>query len=119
MTPRGSGVSWKPGGKRWSRARTIAPSLVQRLDRRYAAPEVWSDPKAASPLSDQYAFGTILLELLAGRSLDDDAADLSTWTFDERVPEEARQLVLTMRAPRAADRYPTLEEAMLVLDLLA
>ncbi len=42
------------------------PELRERLDPRYAAPEVWADPESASPASDVYSLGLLFYELVTG-----------------------------------------------------
>lgn len=44
----------------------LPPDLEDRLDPAYAAPEVWKDPKAASPASDVYSLGILFYELIVG-----------------------------------------------------
>ena len=45
---------------------TIATRIGRYLDERYVAPEVWENPKNASPASDLFALGIMFFEVLIG-----------------------------------------------------
>jgi serine/threonine protein kinase len=96
---------------------TIAPYLKGRLDKRYAAPEIWDDPIAVSPASDQYGLGTVLFELLTGEPPCQDKLEItgasglphSPTELDCSLDSAFDTVVRRMCAFLPQDRYPDLQ----------
>jgi serine/threonine protein kinase len=100
-------------------ARTLGSMAASWFDRRYTAPELWGNPGRASPASDQYALGMVVLELLAATSFRPGAVpDLALWQPNPALSDDERKLALRLCALRIEQRYPTLGEALDELSLL-
>jgi serine/threonine-protein kinase len=94
-------------------AGTLGSMVTSRYDARYTAVEMWGKGAQASPLSDQFALGMVVLELLAGRSFPEGPVpDLEQWQANPPLDREERELVLKMCGLRPDERYATLDEAL-------
>jgi serine/threonine protein kinase len=99
---------------------TIATRLGRQLDQRYVAPEVWLDPRAASPASDLYSAGIILFELLTGRPPYEKIREVIAASglpsmptqVDPDLSSDVDEVVSCMCAFRPQDRYGNLTQAV-------
>ncbi len=111
--------------------------LRERLDERYAAPEVWDDPASATPASDVYSLGIVFYELIVGER---PYGTLSKVLKRQHVPLDKKKLTAALEAPgssgmlkephkagpilermvafQPADRYPHLSAVLDDLELL-
>jgi serine/threonine protein kinase len=102
---------------------TIAPYVKGRLDKRYAAPEIWEDPTKVSPKSDQYGLGAVLFELLTGEPPCQDKLEIVKANGLPRVPTQVDDrldaafddVLVRMCAFEPQDRYPDLQAVVDVL----
>ena len=100
-------------------------------DRRYVAPAVWENPNDVAPASDVYSLGLVFYQLITGQPPRHDveavlagngpaidaellAAELSRTGSPNFMgdPAGAAEVIGRMCAPRQADRYATLAEAL-------
>ncbi len=106
---------------------TIATRIGKELDQRYVAPEVWEDASAASRASDIYAVGVLLFVLLTGRHPYNKVRECFASRglpqlpsqLDHALPKEIDDVVTTMCAMHPADRYATMEEALVDMEILS
>lgn len=108
------------------RAHTIAGEIVDDLDVRYQAPEMFEDPGAASAASDVFAAGAVLYELFTGRRAFGKAEEIfdragafpaPPSTLRPELPAGFDAWLQPLCAFAAADR-PTAEAALAGLDAL-
>lgn len=105
---------------------TIATRIGRFLDERYVAPEVWDDPRKASPSSDLYALGIIFFEMLMGHPpyerLRDAFQTQGLPKFptqsDPKLPLEVDELIKGMCAFYPQDRYQSLSEMLELLKII-
>jgi serine/threonine protein kinase len=109
----------------------IAKSVREHFDRRYVAPAVWEDPSDVVPASDVYSLGLVFYQLITGQpplhdveavlagkgpALDSErlVAELSREGSPNFMsdPAGAAEVIGRMCAPRWAERYATLAEAL-------
>lgn len=109
----------------------IAKSVRDHLDRRYVSPAVWENPSDVAPASDVYSLGLVYYQLITGQpplhdveavlagkgpSIDVDllTAKLSRKDTPDFMsdPTGAAEVIGRMCAPREADRYATLANAL-------
>ena len=106
---------------------TIASRVGRHLDQRYVAPEVWNNPGAVSQAADIYATGVILFELLTGQPPYAKIRDLFVANglprlprqIDRGLPDDVDEVVQRMCAFDPNDRYPSLDEAIEDLTIIA
>ena len=99
---------------------TIATRLGRQLDQHYVSPEVWRDPRAASPASDLYSAGIILFELLTGRPPYQKIREVIPARSLPRMPTEVNpdlpsavdEVVSRMCAFQPGDRYENMTQAV-------
>ena len=121
---RGDDPDLRVGGfalaKQLHSSQTLAVSTLTDERLRWAAPEVVDSFSSAEPASDQFGLGLLLGWILAGRPLFD-----STQALRQRrgavarlrevnpfVPQSLDDAVHRMLSLRAADRFPTLDQAI-------
>jgi len=98
--------------------RTIASRLGRQWDERYVAPEVWLDPRAASPVSDLYSVGIMLFELLTGKTPYEEIGEVTTagrlpkmpTQFKPDLPSDVDEVISCMCAVQPQDRYGSLAQ---------
>jgi tRNA A-37 threonylcarbamoyl transferase component Bud32 len=99
---------------------TIASRLGRQLDQRYVAPEVWLDPREASPASDLYSVGIILFELLTGKPPYQKIREVIATGGLPRMPTRIKpdlppdvdEVISSMCAFQPQDRYENLTQAV-------
>jgi Protein kinase domain/Nuclease-related domain len=110
---------------------SISQSVRDYFDRRYVAPGVWQNPREVVPACDVYSLGLVFYHLITGEpplhdveavlagkgpAIDPDliTAKLSRKGSPDFMPDPAgaAEVIGRMCAPRRADRYATLAEAL-------
>ncbi len=105
---------------------TIATRIGRRLDERYIAPEVWQDAGSASPISDMYAMGIILFELLTGQPPYQKIKDIFVVQglpqrpshIKSNLPDEVDEIISQMCAFEPEARYASLTDALEDLQII-
>jgi hypothetical protein len=105
---------------------TIASRIGRRLDERYVAPEVWQNPVNASRVSDIYATGILLFELLTGKTPYSKIREVfakqglpqKPTDLNPALPKDADELILAMCAYDPAKRLADLDQVIVFLELL-
>lgn len=100
--------------------RTIATRLGRQLDQHYVSPEVWRDPRAASPASDLHSAGIVLFELLTGRPPYQKIREVISARGLPRMPTEVKpdlpsavdEVISRMCAFQPEDRYKNVTQAV-------
>jgi len=112
--------------------------LARRLDRRYAAPEVWQDPAKADQRSDIYSLGLVFYELITSRRPYEDVAaliasggeppldrdlllaELSTPGSEDFMesPDDALHVITKMCRRDPAERYGAVREVIDDLEII-
>lgn len=110
---------------------SIAKSVREHVDRRYVAPCLWEDPNDVAPASDVYSLGLVFSQLITGQPPRHDVEAVLSGrgpAIDAELlvaelgrsdgpnfmgdPAGAAEVIGRMCAPRQADRYATLAEAL-------
>jgi serine/threonine protein kinase len=116
---------------------SIANSVRDHFDRRYVAPAVWENPSDVVPASDVYSLGLVFYQLITGQPPRHDveavlagagpaidaqllATELSRSDGPNCMgdPAGAAEVIGRMCAPKRADRYASLAEALEDLAIL-
>lgn len=85
----------------------------ERLDERYAAPEVWEDPSSATPASDVYSLGVVFYELIVGER---PYGTLSKVLKRKHVPLDKKKLTAALEAPGSSDMLAEPQKAGPILE---
>ncbi|MGE0707756.1 MAG: protein kinase [Planctomycetota bacterium] len=89
--------------------------LRSRFDKRYAAPEVWEDPEAATERSDIYSLGIVFYELITSKTA---YSDIGKVVADEEaeIPYDRDLLLSELSTPGSEDFMASPEDAVAVIE---
>ena len=113
-------------------------ALRRQLDSRYVAPEAWNEPEAADEQADIYSLGVVFYELVTGKHpyadveevLEKGGVRVTTGSIQRAVdvpgapapdarPSDVKEVIARMCAFQRDLRYPSMEQVMEDLALLA
>lgn len=93
----------------------VAPDKVRkRFDPRYIAPEVWTDPDAATPVSDIYSLGIVFYELITSKAPYADIA--AVIKAGGETPLDTTLLLAELSTPGSEDFMGSPQDAVAVIE---